>query len=323
MRVQHPPPRPLLIWDGDCHFCGMWIARWRDETGDALDYAKSQEVAKNFPEIASSVFENSVVLITPEGAAYRGADAVFHAREFAGQHWPRAFYQKLRAFAALTEFAYATVAKHRQIASAITRMFWGDDVRRPTYFAARRIFLRALGLIYLIAFVSLWTQIDGLVGARGILPARDFLDAVREQYGASAFWLLPSACWFNASDAMLHALCAVGVIASAILVIGLVPIPALLICFASYLSLAIAGQSFLSFQWDILLLETGFLAIFLAPWRWRLSKSDPPPSTIALFLLKFLLFKLMFMSGVVKLTSGDDCWWKLTALDWHYWTQPL
>src|SRR5262249_25896636 len=93
------------------------------------------------------------------------------------------------------------------------------------------------------------------------------------------------------------------------------------------------GQVFFSFQWDALLLETGFLSMFLAPWRlwprelllW--TRSSAPATTqvsrVGLFLLKLLLFKLMLMSGVVKLTSGDDSWWRLTALDYHYWSQPL
>jgi hypothetical protein len=100
---------------------------------------------------------------------------------------------------------------------------------------------------------------------------------------------------------------------------------------------------FLNFQWDVLLLETGFLSIFLAPWRlwprdliWWPGTAPPvtaaPVSRAGLFLLKFLLFKLMLMSGLVKLTSGDDSWgwlnqsfhWSaLTALDYHYWSQPL
>ena len=102
------------------------------------------------------------------------------------------------------------------------------------------------------------------------------------------------------------------------------PVVSLVLLFVSYLSLTIAGQTFLSFQWDILLLETGFLAIFFAPVRWRMRRdSDAPVSRVGHFLLKLLLFKLMLMSGVVKLTSGDDSWWNLTALDYHYWTQPL
>jgi hypothetical protein len=116
-----------------------------------------------------------------------------------------------------------------------------------------------------------------------------------------------------------------------------------LLLFIFYLSLTVAGQVFLSFQWDVLLLEAGFLAIFLAPWRlcprdlmWWPGSTIPvttsPVSRAGLFLLKFLLFKLMLMSGVVKLTSSDASWgwlndsfhWSaLTALDYHYWSQPL
>ncbi len=111
---------------------------------------------------------------------------------------------------------------------------------------------------------------------------------------------------------------------SVLLIAGIAPVLCLILLGAAYLSLAIAGQTFLSFQWDILLLETGFLAIFFAPWRWWPGRDRSAPiSRPALFLLQFLLFKLMLMSGVVKLTSGDPSWWNLTALDYHYWTQPL
>ena len=203
-------------------------------------------------------------------------------------------------------------------------MLWGNDVRPPTYFAARRWFLRALGFVYLIAFVSLWVQIDGLIGANGILPVNEFLPAAREQLGPRALWLLPTLCWLNSSTAFLHFLCAGGVVLSLLLIVGIAPIVSLIGLFVFYLSLTIAGQTFLSFQWDILLLEAGFLAIFFAPWQlWPQRGREPPLSRVGLFLLKLLLFKLMLMSGVVKLTSGDDCWWNLTALDYHYWSQPL
>src|SRR2546426_424728 len=102
------------------------------------------------------------------------------------------------------------------------------------------------------------------------------------------------------------------------------PVLLLIVLFVFYLSLTIAGQTFLSFQWDILLLEMGFLAIFFAPLQWWSTRGkEAPLSRVGLLLLKLLLFKLMFMSGLVKLTSGDDSWWNLTALDYHYWTQPL
>jgi hypothetical protein len=91
-----------------------------------------------------------------------------------------------------------------------------------------------------------------------------------------------------------------------------------------YLSLATAGQEFLWFQWDSLLLETGFLALFLAPLVARSSpRRDPPPSRAAVWMLRWLLFRLMFGSALVKWSSGDPEWHRLTALTHHYETQPL
>jgi hypothetical protein len=205
-----------------------------------------------------------------------------------------------------------------------------------------------LGLVYLIAFVSFWVQIDGLVGSNGMSPLSQFLPAVRQQLGLDAYFLLPTLCWFDSSNAFLHFLCGGGVVLSLLLILGVAPALSLVALFVFYLSLTIAGQVFLNFQWDVLLLETGFLSIFLAPWRlwprdlllWAGSATPgtsasaiaSPVSRAGLFLLKLLLFKLVLMSGVVKLTSGDDSWgwvnhsfhWSaLTALDYHYWSQPL
>jgi hypothetical protein len=176
--------------------------------------------------------------------------------------------------------------------------------------------------------------VDGLIGSDGVSPVNQFLPAVHAQLGKEAYTFLPTLCWFSTSNAFLHFLCGGGVVLSVLLMFGIAPALSLIALFAFYLSLTIAGQTFLSFQWDVLLLETGFLSIFLAPWRlWPREliclPGSPPPTTAApvsragLFLLKSLLFKLMLMSGVVKLTSGDDCWWNLTALDYHYWSQPL
>jgi hypothetical protein len=131
-------------------------------------------------------------------------------------------------------------------------------------------------------------------------------------------------CWFNASNGFLHFLCAAGALCSIALIFGLVPIVSLIALFVCYESLVVAGQVFFNFQWDILLLETGFFAIFFAPFTWWMSaKREAPFSKVGFFLLQLVLFKLMFMSGAVKLTSGDNSWWNLTALDYHYWTQPL
>ncbi|HXW00931.1 MAG TPA: lipase maturation factor family protein [Anaerolineae bacterium] len=188
----------------------------------------------------------------------------------------------------------------------------------------RWLFLRLLGLIYLIAFVSLWVQLSGLIGSRGILPAADFLSAVYAQIGAQSYYLLPTLFWFNASDAFLQFICGSGAVLSLLLIAGITPGPILLLLWTFYLSLTVVGQDFLAFQWDNLLLETGFLAIFFAPWQlWPKLSEETPPSLAWLWLLRWLLFKLIFSSGAVKLLSGDPTWRDLTALTFHYETQPL
>ena len=323
--VRIAPSKPLMVFDGDCHFCIRWIERWRQLTGGAVEYAPFQEIAGRFPEIPREDFERAVQFIETDGTVFRAAEAVFrslgHRRS---RRWMIWCYEHVPGFGPTTEAAYRLVARHRQLASFFTRLLWGKDVRSPTYFRSRRWFLRSLGGIYLIAFVSLWTQVDGLIGENGVSPVAQFLPAARDQIGANAPFILPTLCWLNPSNAFLHFLCGGGAILSLLLIAGLVPVIALVLLFVFYLSLTIAGQTFLSFQWDILLLEIGFLAIFFAPLRWRMSATrDAPVSPVAHFLLKLLLFKLMLMSGVVKLTSGDACWWNLTALDYHYWTQPL
>jgi predicted DCC family thiol-disulfide oxidoreductase YuxK len=342
--VSNPPPNPLMIWDGECHFCKRWIERWREITAGKVDYATYQEAAARFPEITVEQFQRAVALIEPNGEAFFAAEAVYRSLGYrSSRKWLVWSYDHVPGFAAISETAYKFIARHRSLGSTFTRLLWGKDVRPPTYFWARRWFLRMLGLIYLIAFVSLWVQVDGLVGSNGMSPVGRFLPAVRQQLGPDAYFLLPTLCWFDSSNAFLHFLCGGGVVLSLLLICGIAPALLLATLFVFYLSLAIAGQVFLNFQWDVLLLETGFLSIFLAPWRlwprdliWWPGAAPPataaPVSRAGLFLLKFLLFKLMLMSGVVKLTSGDDSWgwlnqsfhWSaLTALDYHYWSQPL
>jgi len=325
LHVSTPPPKPLMIWDGECHFCARWIERWKQQTGNRVDYLRSQQRESHFREIPDEIFSRTVVLIEPTGEVFCGAEAVCRSLgSNAAFKWLAWSYYHLPGFAPLSEAVYKLIAKNRQLASAGTRLLWGRDVRVPTYYAARQLFLRGLGLVYLIAFISFWVQVDGLIGANGISPVREFLPAAKEQVGTQAPFLLPSLCWFDSSNAFLHFLCGAGAFVSFLLIAGFVPVLCLIFLLVCYLSLTVAGQTFFNFQWDILLLETGFLAIFFAPLGWRLNwRAEAPFSRAGFFLLKLLLFKLMFMSGVVKLTSGDDSWWKLTALDYHYWTQPL
>ena len=310
-----------------------WIERWRVMTAGKIGYVTYQEVADQFPEIPRAEFERAMTFIEPDGKTFFAAEAVYRSLQYrSSRKWLAWSYDHVPGFAEVSELAYRFIARHRKVGSAVTRLLWGNDVRPPTYFWAQRWFLRALGLIYLIAFVSLWVQVEGLVGSDGVSPVNQFLPAVYERFGRSAYSLLPTLCWFNSSNGFLHFLCSGGVVLSLLLIVGIAPALSLVALFVFYLSLILAGQTFLSFQWDILLLETGFLSIFLAPWRiwprelfWWPGAAIPATavSRPALFLLKFLLFKLMLMSGVVKLTSGDDSWWNLTALDYHYWSQPL
>ncbi len=306
-------------------FVDRWIERWREITAGDVDYVTSQEVGDRYPEIPRDQFARSVVFIGPDGEIVVAAEAIYRSlRCRSSKKWMAWSYEHVPGFATISEAGYSLISSHRRFASGITRLLWGTDVQQPNYCWARRWFLRALGVIYLIAFVSLWVQIDGLIGVNGIWPISQILPAAHQELGSRAIWILPTLCWLNSSNAFLHFLCAGGVILSLLLILRIAPAISLVGLFVFYLSLTIAGQTFLSFQWDVLLLEAGFFAIPFAPWRlWQKRGEEPPLSRLALFLLKFLLFKLILMSGVVKLTSGDSSWWNLTALDYHYWSQPL
>lgn len=194
------------------------------------------------------------------------------------------------------------------------------------YAYSRWIFFRLLGLVYLIAFLSYWSQVTGLIGEQGILPAHDFLQFLRNRLGIERLWFFPTLAWISASNEFLQFLCAFGTIWAALfLVNAIAPIIALPILYLLYLSLATVSMDFMGFQWDILLLETGFLSILFAPLYIvpRTPKNDPKPYGIALLLMHVLLFKLIFLSGAVKLLSNDSTWRNLTALSYHYETQPL
>jgi lipase maturation factor 1 len=224
----------------------------------------------------------------------------------------------------ISEWIHPILAWQKRIISSGSQLFAVSQFERPSYFISRWLFLRLLGAIYFMAFASLWTQVIGLNGHNGILPAHFFLATARQQMGPTAYRLLPSFCWFDADDWFLQFLCGGGTLLSVGLILGVAPVPLLLILWAAYLSLVTVGRDFLGFQWDALLLETGFLGIFLAPLQIlpKFSRESHPSRTV-LGLLKWLLFRLMFSSGVVKLASGDAAWRSLTALSYHYETQPL
>ncbi|XP_077425768.1 lipase maturation factor 2a [Vanacampus margaritifer] len=194
----------------------------------------------------------------------------------------------------------------------------------------RRMFLWCMAVIYLIAFVSLYMQIPGLYGNDGLLPAGKQLRFSGKSLGEqlldspTLLWLSPH-LGLDTHTAM-ELLCLVGAALSlaATLVASLRDSVVFFCLWALYLSMYQVGQVFLYFQWDNLLLETGFLTILVAPMTLiRGSRAVCEHDRVTFWLVRWLLFRLMFASGVVKLTSRCPTWWGLTAMTYHYETQCI
>lgn len=180
------------------------------------------------------------------------------------------------------------------------------------YHLVSGVFLRLLGVIYLIAFASIGVQIEGLIGSQGILPISERLVEFAANSGYERYFKLPTLFWLNASDAALNGAVIAGCVAALLIIFQRFSRPALIAAFVLYLSLFHASYPFLNFQWDGLLLEAGFLAIFLTP-----------HSRVVILLFRWLLFRLRFMSGISKLASGDPQWANVTALNSYFEVQPL
>jgi len=302
---------PLVLYDGQCGFCRIWIQYWSQLTGNRLDYAPAQEAGGKFA-IPPENFGQSVQLVMPGGEVISGARAVFTTLTFApGMAWLRWLYDHFPGFAPLSEAAYRLIAAHRTFFYHLTRLTFGRRILSLHYASVEWIFLRILAAIYFIAFASIGVQVTGLIGERGITPLGRYLAAVSQNFGAQGYRLMPTVFWLAHGDRVLQAACAAGAAISLVLLLGYFERAALVCLYVLYLSLCTAGQEFLSFQWDFLLLETGFLAIFLGN------------SKLVVFLFRWLLFRLTFLSGAVKLMSHDPSWRNLSAMSYHYWTQPL
>ena len=312
--------RPVLVFDGDCGFCRLWIERWRLATGDKVEYEPYQTAAARHKEVPPEAFTQAVHFFE-KGRVTRGAEAVFRSLSYApGFAWlPRVY--GLPGFSAVAEACYRVVAERRPLFSRLSRLLYGESPVPAPVARTTRLALAGLGVCYLLAFASFAVQIRGLIGSGGLMPAAAWLEAVRAQLGASRFWIVPSVAWFSATDAALAAYAWLGAGASLGLILGRATGPSAFLCWALYLSLCAVGGDFMSFQWDALLLEAGLIACFLGSWSFSARQSSP--SRGALWLLRLLLVKLMLQSGLVKLFSGDAAWRDLSALTYHYWTQPL
>ena len=212
--ISTKPPRPLLIFDADCGFCRRWIRRWHFLTGSQVDYAPSQEVGSRFPEIPPDHFRKAVQLVEPDGRWTQGAEAVCRTLIVRPSlRWPLWMYEHVPGVAPAAESAYRWVARNRMTASKMTNVLWGADLTPSTYVLTRDLFLRALALIYLLAFASLRPQIIGLLGENGILPARLLMEHARAQIPGQ-YHLLPTLAWWRVDDAFLRFLCSGGIILS-------------------------------------------------------------------------------------------------------------
>jgi len=186
---------PTLVYDGECGICRYWVTYWQDLTEDRVIYRAYQEAATDFPSIPVSAFQRAIQLIEPDGHVYAGAAATFrvlcHAPGRTAWWW---CYSDLPGFAALTEWAYAFLARRRNLLNLLSKLLWGPSLRVERYTLVSWIFLRLFGAIYVVAFASLGVQILGLIGHDGLLPAGGYFEAAHQALGGSAYRLLPSRC---------------------------------------------------------------------------------------------------------------------------------
>ena len=197
-------------------------------------------------------------------------------------------------------------------------------LNRSTYWLTRFLILRLLGLVYFFAFFSLAQQFIPLLGQNGLTPVSLFLNRFQEQTGSKslAFMQLPSIFWFLHSDGFMTAMAWIGVVLSLLVAVGFANGILMFILWFLYMSFVHIGQDWYSYGWEIQLLETGFLAIFLVPILdlRPFPKTSPPIQVIWLF--RWLIFRIMVGAGLIKL-RGDPCWRDLTCLKFHYETQPI
>jgi hypothetical protein len=189
--------------------------------------------------------------------------------------------------------------------------WFGDDA----YWLSRLVFQRALAAVYLVAFLTAALQFRALIGERGMLPVPDFLRRVPAKTSPSLFRL-------HYSDRFFALVAWTGCLLSAALVAGAadrLPLGVAMAWWAVlwllYLSIVNVGQTWYGFGWETLLLEAGFLAVFLG-------NEHIQPPVLVLWLLRWLLFRVEFGAGLIKI-RGDLCWRNLTCLYFHHETQPM
>lgn len=318
--------RPLVLFDGDCGFCRRWVERWRLSTEGRVRFEPGRWWHRWRYGIRAADMRRAMQLVEPSGRVSQGAEAVFRALAWSPRPGTRvaARLGLLPGVLHVARGVYAVVARHRREASRVDRWLFGRAVVPREYRQVRWAFLRLMGGTYLIAFTSLGRQVLGLYGKRGIRPARELLAAYKAaEPGCERLWTMPSVFWLGASDAALVRGCRAGQALSLALLFNIAPRLSAALLWGLYLSYVSVGREFLSFQWDVLLLEMGLLSALTAPGGPRPGLGRDAPSASDVFLFRLLVFRLYFGSGVSKLHSGDRTWRELTAMGHYYETAPL
>ncbi|RNI38201.1 lipase maturation factor family protein [Hanamia caeni] len=193
-----------------------------------------------------------------------------------------------------------------------------------SYWLTRFLILRLLGIVYAVAFLVAINQIVPLIGSHGLLPVEIYLDRVRTGLGSglAGFLRLPSLFWFIHSDTALLVIAWLGFLLSIVLIAGFANAPLMTILWFFYMSFVHIGQEWYGYGWEIQLLETGFLAIFLCPLIEMKPFPKRAPPFVIIVLFRWLIFRIMMGSGLIKF-RGDEIWRNGTALYYHFETQPL
>ena len=301
----------ILLYDGECGFCRKWVAVVQSAVNGYVQFYPYQDKYSEYSYLNESDLRKKVHLIDGK-MVWVGAEAIYKVIALS-KRWPWSclgrlilwMYNNVLGFNRLSEWGYGWVASHRS---------WVSSFLFPPFFnRSVSFFFKGLGLIYCLAFGSLLSQVQGLFGSYGILPISSVMRYV-QQFGLSV-GQLPTVFWMSYSDTMIMAVPILGVCCGVMMMVSSRYLRLWsLLAWGLYLSIVTVGQAFMSFQWDVLLLEVGFLALLFNPCH---------PSRWIRFLVQWLLFRVLFASGMVKLMSGDLSWRGLTALNYHYWTQPL
>ncbi|MEE3152381.1 MAG: DCC1-like thiol-disulfide oxidoreductase family protein, partial [Candidatus Neomarinimicrobiota bacterium] len=221
------PKHPVMIWDRDCQFCKLYAGRFKALALDNIEFIPYQDLAAKYPKAPDLDYKKSVVFFTHNNT-YTGAAAVFSYYSKIGRKLPMWLYRRFKLFARISEISYRYITNHRRMFRLICQTFWGANLVPDTYKTSGWIFGRLLGLVGIIAFLSLWVQSDMLISSRGIVPFQSDLGQVEGFITTTGTdiskWLArPTILWFSKTDLWLNIVLCFGTFSSTLLLLGIVP----------------------------------------------------------------------------------------------------